>query len=536
MKIGFFGNTNNYPLMLVEAVRELGHEVLLIINSSEMLHRPESYSARYEAKYPDWIMDGSYLSEWDYISLPPDAAPVLDALSNCDALILNEKGPSLLPLINRPAVAVLTGSDLTCYASNHLMEVRTAEWGNAFRFTEKGQLQLQQMRDFVERQRAGIRSALAVSYFPKGTDPEGDAILGEIGVPDEKRITLFMTDVDRQKFVPPPHNHPLRVFGMARLTWKLPMASGASVLDYKGSDVLIRGLGVFFRETKIPLEIRLVRKGWHVRETEELIAQEGLSEMVVWLDEMPLHRFREEVARCDIAVDQLGSSLPAMATLDALAIGRPVIANARLEVPSPWSSPESPICQAETPEEVAFQLTRLQDPEERERVGRAGRKFAEKHFRPRRGAEAVLQILQRTVRGKGDDETTYACILERFSERGREIARLRATLDSICRVLGSAKTLRRQVLQPPFVQEGSLMWRPRALRIPGGDSVDLPQRSTLLLFEDDELLGPPHSLHDDIQTVGGGRYSHWHDQLYFSTSDGTDPNINGRRYTVVYFA
>ena len=33
--------------------------------------------------------------------------------------------------------------------------------------------------------------------------------------------------------------------------------------------------------------------------------------------------------------------------------------------------------------------------------------------------------------------------------------------------------------------------------------------------------------------VGGGRFSHWGDQLYFSTSDGSDPRGNGRIYEVV---
>ena len=45
------------------------------------------------------------------------------------------------------------------------------------------------------------------------------------------------------------------------------------------------------------------------------------------------------------------------------------------------------------------------------------------------------------------------------------------------------------------------------------------QRSPLLLREDGNLIGPPHALHQDIRTLGVGRYSHWGERLYFSASD-----------------
>jgi hypothetical protein len=55
--------------------------------------------------------------------------------------------------------------------------------------------------------------------------------------------------------------------------------------------------------------------------------------------------------------------------------------------------------------------------------------------------------------------------------------------------------------------------------------------SNLELREDGRLLGPAHSQHADIGSKGGGRFSHWNDWLYFSSSDGTDPRANGRGYT-----
>jgi hypothetical protein len=68
------------------------------------------------------------------------------------------------------------------------------------------------------------------------------------------------------------------------------------------------------------------------------------------------------------------------------------------------------------------------------------------------------------------------------------------------------------------------------------DSIDSNERSTLLLYEDDRLLGPPHSTHADVANLGMGRYSHWRNNgsvIIFSSSDNSDPNANARVYSVL---
>jgi hypothetical protein len=53
------------------------------------------------------------------------------------------------------------------------------------------------------------------------------------------------------------------------------------------------------------------------------------------------------------------------------------------------------------------------------------------------------------------------------------------------------------------------------------------------LCEDKLVLGPPHTYHAEIVSVGLGRYSHFGDDIIFSSSDNSDPNSNGRQYVVV---
>ena len=64
------------------------------------------------------------------------------------------------------------------------------------------------------------------------------------------------------------------------------------------------------------------------------------------------------------------------------------------------------------------------------------------------------------------------------------------------------------------------------------DNGDAPYQSYLRLFEDGRELGPGHAVHEFIRNEGGGQFSFWIDSVYFSTSDGSDPNNNGRSYTV----
>ena len=68
--------------------------------------------------------------------------------------------------------------------------------------------------------------------------------------------------------------------------------------------------------------------------------------------------------------------------------------------------------------------------------------------------------------------------------------------------------------------------------LPGtGDSESNKSLSMLRIFENGKELGPGHSSHSEIRSIGRGRFSHWLSNLYFSSSDNTDPKTNGRTYT-----
>lgn len=90
------------------------------------------------------------------------------------------------------------------------------------------------------------------------------------------------------------------------------------------------------------------------------------------------------------------------------------------------------------------------------------------------------------------------------------------------------------LLALPFRREGTTGWiaaLPDELHALS-DTNEEPHRSRLRLFEDDRALGPAHSPHDTIRHMGRGCFSFWGNVLYFSSSDSSDPNTNGRAYRI----
>lgn len=400
MKIGFYGNPNNYPFMLARALRRLGHEILFIVVSPEKLNRPEFRYPDIAIPYPPWIVDLACANRWTFLLPGPAQAKVVRLLNSCDLCILAEEGPVFAAKLRPPHVVLLTGSNLEVFAdpakaASLLPQAFPrhpwlASWCSAL-------FPPAIIHSLLTRpQRAGIKAARVVVHYSRGLIPNGDRLLDEIGVLERNRLFLLMTDLELVQCSPAPDNLPVRVFCVARLTWKREPGSDLVALDYKGIDVLLRGLALLKLSGFRPLpELHLVRKGRHVAETVKLAGELDIADAITWLDELSQAEVLAEYARADIIVDQLADSVVAMGGFDAMASCRPLIANGRSEIFSPLIGEPSPICQACTPDEVCAQLRRLAgDPTERARVGLASRRYVENHFSSDAAARKLLARLE----------------------------------------------------------------------------------------------------------------------------------------------
>jgi glycosyltransferase involved in cell wall biosynthesis len=171
------------------------------------------------------------------------------------------------------------------------------------------------------------------------------------------------------------------------------MPPGHSAQDNKRADLLLLGFAEFLasggRGTLV-----LVEKHLQVADIKAMVNSLGIAESVEWQREMTLAAFYDQVRAADVVCDQLGSSFPGMAALDAMAIGRPVIANFRMDLLGPYYPEPWPVCHVDSPEGVRDALLRLyRSPEDRDFLGREARAFAERHLSPEANAIKCLARL-----------------------------------------------------------------------------------------------------------------------------------------------
>ena len=116
-------------------------------------------------------------------------------------------------------------------------------------------------------------------------------------------------------------------------------------------------------------------------ETAQLIREVGLEGQVTWHDEMTQQSVLRLFREADVVIEQLAQSAVGMAGLDAMATGRPLIANGRPEIIERIAPEPSAILQATKPGQVAGHLADLVASESyREAVGRRSRAYIERHF------------------------------------------------------------------------------------------------------------------------------------------------------------
>jgi glycosyltransferase involved in cell wall biosynthesis len=398
MKIGFLGNTNNYPLILALALKRLGHQVAFIVDADpqERLNRPEFSYYDISYPYPEWIQEvGPLKSIFHFVFLPPKRQRLLRILNRCDAVVLNGFGHAIKPFLKSsiPSISLLTGADLEILA-NHNMLAHLSRL-NKYSLSFLAPIKTQLVKKSISLQREGIRQAFSINYWPKGIVPFGDELIQQIRGGESRRTAFMMTDISHIPFLPPPQNPVIRIFNVARFTWHEPLPAGIKPWENKGNDIMIRGIGRFYRETGEELDIHFVEKGASIPQTKALVQEEGFGHLVTWHSEMTQDEVFEQYRFADVVFEQLGKHLVCLGGLDAMAMGRPVIANGRPEFYEPLIGEKSPICQARSAEDVCEQLKRLFfHQKEREQVGKASREYVSRYFSADNAAQECLAILK----------------------------------------------------------------------------------------------------------------------------------------------
>lgn len=395
MKISFLGNINNYPLMLALAMKDLGHEVVLVIDRPEPLHRPENYTDSQTLKDIKIIdCTGAFQKFYHYLKFPLKVQELIVQIKDSDIIIASGLWPILARSLKIPFIVLLTGSDLEIYANPPFMV--KDYWGQ----TQDNIFIKRIVKVFIAwlvsiKMFKSLKKAVAYNYFAKGLIPNGDKILNKLPRHNPYRLCFMMTDTKRLQPVPVNRDtKKIKVLLAARHNWVLPIRPTNTELDYKGTDIFLKGVALFLKNHPDQLEVVLIRKGYDVEMSMQLIKELDIETCITWKDEMTQKELFQEYLGADIIADQFSKSVVAMAGLDAMAMGKPLLANARPEIFRDIIGVDSPICHATNPEEVCAQLIKLLSADVRESVSSNSRKYVEKYFSSSAAAEKCLAVIK----------------------------------------------------------------------------------------------------------------------------------------------
>lgn len=405
MKIGFLGNTNNYPFRLARALRALGHEVVFFVDRSrsEPRHRPECHYNDVPYPYPDWIREVEPLDPIQLVLLPARAHKrVLRSLETCDGVVLNGLALSLGPLLRIPTVGLLTGSDLDVYANPDSVRNLAAAGGRFDAVPGARLLKRMLFSRLVRRQRTGIARCCLVEYAIPGLLPHADALLDGIGVEKQRRASFMLTDIDSLPLWRNHRGESFRIFCATRLQWRRAVAgSNVSPLDAKGTDTMLEGLRKFVARARQRVQIHLIRIGADAAEVERNLAEMGLGSNVRWHAELTQAEFLHEMAQADVVLENFGpGGCLGMAGRDAIAMGMPVIASGKSDLFARTLGEPLPIYEARTPDEICARLIEIVDDQAGvARDSARARAFAARWFSPRRAAERCAVVFEEARKG-----------------------------------------------------------------------------------------------------------------------------------------
>ena len=404
MRIGFLGNSNNYPFRLAQALRALGHKVVFFVDRprSESRHRPECHYPDIPYPYPDWIREIEPITLKQIVQYRWTLRRVLRTLETCDGVVLNGIALSVGTLIRRPIIGLLTGSDLDVYANPGLVDTLAATPHPLDWLPGNGLLKRILFIRLVRLQRAGIAKCCQVEYAIPGLLPDGDALLDEIGVDRTRRTSFMITDIDHLPSPHPSTDGTFRIFCATRLQWKRPAAgSNVSPLDIKGTDAMLEGLRIFIARSDRPAQIRLISVGADAEAAERYVEELGLAPYVSWLPQLTQAEFLDEMAQADVVLENFGrDGCIGMAGRDAIAMGIPVIGSGKSAIFERVLGEPLPIYEALSPGEICTRLEEVASNDENvARKAVQARAFAERWFSARHAAKCCVAAFEEARKG-----------------------------------------------------------------------------------------------------------------------------------------
>ena len=334
MRFLFIGNVNNEPFRLAHELTRLGHAACVVPTSPTPLDDPgQLTSLSYYARSPVEVRrDVIDTRTWEWMSVSRSLRQHMVKLSHrADVIVGNSVGLSILPILERPFGAFVTGSDLTVYGNPDFVRQfeirgRRTRWGSRLRGRRPESI----VARFTERQQLGVSQAMVLVTMPEGVSQSIEDRLACIGANSVPRVPWRpFTPVDWrgiQTTTRSPGRH-VRILVGSRLTRNGGDIWESSDLDDKGSMTILRGWALA-RQRGFNGRIAVFRKGPGVDAVQAATLELEVADFVDWLDERDFRGFLRAIGDSDVVIDSLGASPPGRVSIEALAGMRPLISRA----------------------------------------------------------------------------------------------------------------------------------------------------------------------------------------------------------------
>jgi glycosyltransferase involved in cell wall biosynthesis len=389
MNIVFLGNMNNLPFYIAKGIKENGYNVtfLVDVNKFFLLDRPESWNKEYTNNYPSWIKEWPLAIAGRAIKF---AFPNwffkkrIAYLNKFDVIVLNGHWISLGAYLNKEKkiINIFAGYDLDVLANYKNLPTFVTSFkksGNILSKILPSSIATLLFKKLICHQQKGIKRAQLVNYFPTGIVPQADELLNKIKANQEyRRLELRGFDCNKFPYIAPASKiKPFKILNITRFFFLNDRSSN------KRNDIMIKGISQFIKKnvlTNSDVEIIFFEKGEDVSAAKALCDQLELTSFIKWESQVPVEGLISYFSNCDVAFDQLGKQWVG-AGLFSMLIGRPLIANGRPEIIENITKEKSPICQAQTEDEVASWLTLLYTNRDLvKEIGLNSREYVLKHY------------------------------------------------------------------------------------------------------------------------------------------------------------
>lgn len=383
--MALLGNVANCLLPIAQALRDEGIEADLFIDSSApAIARPENSDAGL-ADAP-WIRRGRWFSPWALLA--PRWARVVRLLRTYDLIVVSGPGPTFAQWAGRPWCWLVSGADLTVtpfpwtFRSAFPTRVRRvaayplAHWQRraAGRAHEIWVQPFEPMRDAIAR--LGLGSPpVSDRYMPLMV--EVDHLRQGTGEPVPADLVPIINQMDAADLV---LFHPSRIIMDATDAnrrsgqWK-----GNGKLLHALADLRSRGDG-----DGILLVLLCVAGSRDLAPAKGLARELGVEDQILWArppgrDAFTRDQMRHLYAHSDVVADEFAAGWFGLVTLEALAMGLPVVSHVDEAAMAVLYPGGHPIRSALEPHDIAGRIAELRDPQLRATVGASGQAWIEVH-------------------------------------------------------------------------------------------------------------------------------------------------------------